>query len=131
MQGCYDTPPLLSRSPATCGNGAVDPGEVCDDGNRVGGDGCNAWCSGFDRLSATCTMAGAGATCPGGAPILDTPSKSVFCDLTAIAVRNNTLFLADGGVLIRYDVLDTPTPLRAFAATPPRRFVNVQSNLCA
>jgi cysteine-rich repeat protein len=28
----------------TCGNGAVDPGETCDDGNRAGGDCCSATC---------------------------------------------------------------------------------------
>ncbi|MGO9291479.1 MAG: DUF4215 domain-containing protein [Polyangia bacterium] len=27
-----------------CGNGVLDPGERCDDGNRVNGDGCNAFC---------------------------------------------------------------------------------------
>ena len=61
-----------------------------------------------------------GSTCPSGAPILAIPSMSVFCDLTTIAVRGNTLFLADGGVLIRYDVLAPQTPLRAFASTPVR-----------
>jgi cysteine-rich repeat protein len=28
-----------------CGNGKMDPGEVCDDGNRVGGDGCSVSCT--------------------------------------------------------------------------------------
>lgn len=27
-----------------CGNGVIDPGELCDDGNRVGGDSCSASC---------------------------------------------------------------------------------------
>ena len=27
-----------------CGNGVLDPGEWCDDGNRFSGDGCNALC---------------------------------------------------------------------------------------
>ncbi len=27
-----------------CGNGAMDPGEECDDGNRIDGDGCQADC---------------------------------------------------------------------------------------
>jgi cysteine-rich repeat protein len=27
-----------------CGDGYVDGGEVCDDGNIVGGDGCGATC---------------------------------------------------------------------------------------
>src|ERR1041384_2804952 len=30
---------------ASCGNGRIDPGEVCDDGNNVSGDGCPADCS--------------------------------------------------------------------------------------
>ena len=29
----------------TCGNGRLDPGEQCDDGNRTSGDGCPADCS--------------------------------------------------------------------------------------
>ncbi len=28
----------------TCGNGALDPGEACDDGNSTSGDGCSADC---------------------------------------------------------------------------------------
>ncbi len=31
---------------ATCGDGVVDPGEWCDDGNHVPGDGCRADCAG-------------------------------------------------------------------------------------
>jgi cysteine-rich repeat protein len=27
-----------------CGNGTVEPGEACDDGNRVGEDGCDNYC---------------------------------------------------------------------------------------
>jgi cysteine-rich repeat protein len=30
--------------PQLCGNGIVDPGETCDDGNRLSGDGCNPLC---------------------------------------------------------------------------------------
>ncbi|MCD6498893.1 MAG: hypothetical protein J7M25_11420 [Deltaproteobacteria bacterium] len=28
-----------------CGDGILDPGEVCDDGNQAGGDGCSADCT--------------------------------------------------------------------------------------
>jgi cysteine-rich repeat protein len=31
-------------TPATCGNGVVDPGEACDDGNANNGDGCSSSC---------------------------------------------------------------------------------------
>ena len=29
----------------TCGNGVIDPGEQCDDGNTFNGDGCSAQCT--------------------------------------------------------------------------------------
>src|SRR5512146_3505791 len=34
----------------SCGDGIVDPGEVCDDGNKLSGDGCKADC----RSNETC-----------------------------------------------------------------------------
>jgi cysteine-rich repeat protein len=30
---------------STCGNGQLEYGETCDDGNRTSGDGCNEFCS--------------------------------------------------------------------------------------
>src|SRR6185503_7962011 len=30
---------------STCGNGVLDPGEQCDDGNTMNGDGCQADCT--------------------------------------------------------------------------------------
>jgi len=37
---------LVGTAPAvaTCGDGVLDPGEGCDDGNTTGGDGCSAVC---------------------------------------------------------------------------------------
>ena len=50
-------------SVAACGNGRLDPGESCDDGNRTGLDGC----------SAACTLE-PGSVCPEpGAPCDITP----------------------------------------------------------
>jgi cysteine-rich repeat protein len=34
----------LTTTAAACGDGVVDPGETCDDGNLVSGDGCDAVC---------------------------------------------------------------------------------------
>src|SRR5262249_45637201 len=31
-------------TPAACGNGVVEPGEACDDGGTVAGDGCDSTC---------------------------------------------------------------------------------------
>ncbi len=33
-----------AANPANCGNGAIDTGETCDDGNATDGDGCSATC---------------------------------------------------------------------------------------
>ena len=40
--------------PTPCGNGHVDPGEQCDDGNRVSGDGCSATCQNECASDAQC-----------------------------------------------------------------------------
>src|SRR5450432_2521609 len=37
-----------------CGNGQVDPGETCDDGNTLAGDGCSASCQKEPSTSTTC-----------------------------------------------------------------------------
>ena len=39
VTGCENIP-----NTQTCGNGVLEPGEVCDDGNTVSGDGCSADC---------------------------------------------------------------------------------------
>ena len=33
-----------------CGNGLVEPGEACDDGNTVAGDGCESDCTETTQL---------------------------------------------------------------------------------
>ena len=45
----------ISLTTFQCGNGTLDPGEFCDDGNLAEGDGCDARClneCGNDRLDA-------------------------------------------------------------------------------
>jgi cysteine-rich repeat protein len=86
-----------------CGNGILDPGEICDDGNRIGEDGCNAWCSAFDAMTSTCTLAGKNTNCPLRKTIVGAPAESFFCDLRCIdASRDGKyLILADGGTLLK------------------------------
>ena len=45
---------LLAAKPAlaACGNGVLDPGEACDDGNTASGDGCSATCTIESGLAA-------------------------------------------------------------------------------
>jgi len=42
-----------------CGNGVLNPGESCDDGNQTGGDGCSAIC----RIESDWVCATPGAPC--------------------------------------------------------------------
>ncbi len=48
-------------SPDACGNGALDEGEQCDDGNTANGDGCSATCAieaghGCTGIPSVCTV---------------------------------------------------------------------------
>lgn len=38
------TPPAIAVFEITCGNGVLDAGEACDDGNSLAGDGCSSDC---------------------------------------------------------------------------------------
>jgi len=44
---------LASNALATCGDGTLEPGEQCDDGNTVGGDCCSASCQ-FESAGSPC-----------------------------------------------------------------------------
>ncbi len=39
-----ETTDTTAADPSVCGNGVVEDGEACDDGNQVGGDGCEPDC---------------------------------------------------------------------------------------
>lgn len=46
VAGCFgdDRTHAADDDPAECGDGLIDPGEQCDDGDTAGGDGCDAAC---------------------------------------------------------------------------------------
>ncbi|MBI4515963.1 MAG: DUF4215 domain-containing protein [Deltaproteobacteria bacterium] len=51
------TPTSTPTAPPQCGNGVVEAGEQCDDGNTTPGDCCSATCQ-FEPLSTTCEADG-------------------------------------------------------------------------
>ncbi len=53
--GGEDDAALDAGPPGICGDGVVDPGEGCDDGGRLGGDGCDPRCA--VELGWTCLPA--------------------------------------------------------------------------
>jgi cysteine-rich repeat protein len=52
----------LDLPPQECGNGLVDPGEACDDGNALDGDGCSSTCT-TESWSEVDVFAGWACTC--------------------------------------------------------------------
>ena len=48
---------VVSQALAGCGNGELDEGEACDDGNQVGGDCCSSTCE-QDAPGSACTADG-------------------------------------------------------------------------
>ena len=59
---CYDDGTGINdggNSKSNCGNGVIDEGEQCDDGNRMDGDGCSQYCmkeSGTTASSSGCSL---------------------------------------------------------------------------
>src|ERR1043166_3853095 len=52
--------------PDDCGNGRLDPGEACDDGNAIAGDGCSAHCQSKEVCGNNITDTAVGEQCDGG-----------------------------------------------------------------
>ena len=69
-----------------CGNGMLDDGEVCDDGNEVGGDGCEPDCTSSDDVQPLWELEHGGpfgyADCGGGVAF-DTEGNLILAGLWA------------------------------------------------
>ena len=78
----------VPRGPATCGNGVVEDGEQCDDGNTTSGDCCSATC-GIEGASQVCRHSTNPCVkddhCDGNAPICNVggfePPGATVCSL--------------------------------------------------
>jgi cysteine-rich repeat protein len=80
--------PSARRAPPRCGDGFVDPGEFCDDGNLVDGDGCSAVCTlescgnGTVEVGEQCddgALNGTDACCSSGCALVDSDHDGI-CD---------------------------------------------------
>lgn len=91
-----------------CGNGRLDPGESCDDGNALSGDGCSALCApepigtdaGVHDAGSTDAVAGDSATSPdGGDAGIDADQKKPPSMATAkvrITCKPGTISMING-----------------------------------
>jgi len=70
-------------NPALCGNGVVDPGESCDDGNKTDGDGCTSTC-----VVEACPDSGGTGTCDGGGCCSSTrdPSGAIVLSMFTVGL---------------------------------------------
>lgn len=59
-------PPDAAAVTATCGNGLIEPGEVCDDHNNLDGDGCSANCLSVEACGNGIVDVAAGEECDDG-----------------------------------------------------------------
>lgn len=62
--GC--TLEIYEQKQEVCGNAHIDPGEVCDDGNTVSGDGCSADCRSIETCGNGIVDIGNGEVCDDG-----------------------------------------------------------------
>ncbi len=101
--------PPVCAPPVGCGNGVLEPGEACDDGNNMNGDGCTAACQIEDGnpcatndecSSGVCDMNEAPPLCePAGScgnGVLDAPESCDDGNLTTGDGCSNLCLLEDG-----------------------------------
>lgn len=105
--GTSGIPYIIVRgaSPIGCGNGKLDPGEECDDGNTKDGDGCNSACRfepGFGKKASGGVIAGgvigaiAGVAALGGLGFLAV-TKTIWGAKAGAAIGIGTSSAAAGG----------------------------------
>ncbi len=141
-----DGPDLLNHLAATalaaCGNGQLDPGEACDDGNDAGGDCCTATCEleaagtacaddgnpctldQCDGTSATCQhpAGNAGASCRAQAGVCDVAET---CTGTSPTCPPDAFAPATTQCRVSADVCDVAESCSGTSATcPPNGFAS-------
>jgi cysteine-rich repeat protein len=128
---CENTISLQYKSEfPLCGNGILDPDELCDDGNTENGDGCNSMCNMYDAFTSTCTLAGKNEACFNdktsyGASGM--PSQVSFCDLKSIDIHPNASYalIVDQNIIIKYNLFsdDTKNVISLFSVPKAFSFI--------
>jgi cysteine-rich repeat protein len=105
---------LAQRFSGACGNGAVDAGEACDDGNTTSGDGCEAncvvqTCSTCSGAPSSCapivTCVGGDGCCAPGCTHADDPDCPVLATGAMLFIRD-----PDAGAALRTIVFKSKDP---------------------
>ncbi|MFH2008651.1 MAG: myxococcus cysteine-rich repeat containing protein [bacterium] len=114
-----DALPPVDAGPPVCGNGDVEQGEVCDDGNLVSGDGCNSTCSLNDRWDVVGSFFTDG----------DQKEPALSCDASGvIAVFSDWSGLDGAGAAVRARLFGTDgQPRTAFHGNDYEFTVNTEA----
>jgi cysteine-rich repeat protein len=104
-----------------CGNGTIDAGETCDDGNRVAGDGCSAACAVENDFS--CTTPGP-STC--ARRYARAPISAACVDMAGANVVTTTQGSADDGV---GPITEAPFTFPLFGTTVSHYAVGTNGNV--
>ena len=83
-----------SASQTSCGNGVVDAGEVCDDGNIIDGDGCSHDCQSRRRAATASSIRGERAA----TTATPTARRWLLADLQAVEICGNGVDATAGEV---------------------------------
>jgi cysteine-rich repeat protein len=93
-----------------CGNGVLDAGEQCDDGNTVAGDCCSATCQ-FESNGATCDASvPIGCSCNATGQCLTAAAAACPFVAKTIGAAGGTLALPDGSVTVTVPAGAVATP---------------------
>ena len=89
----------------TCGDGVLDPGEECDDGNIVDGDGCSCTCLAGPTWTPTPTATATAITTPTptstpSSTATQTPTRTATRTPTATATQTPTATATPTGILV-------------------------------
>ncbi len=90
--------PRCVGSPDPCGNGVVDPGEACDDGNDIAGDCCSPSCQ-FEAAGTACadsTVCNGDETCDGAGSCQ--PGQPLVCDAGTVCATSGVCDAVEGCV---------------------------------
>ncbi len=101
VQKALDAVEMYAPWPCNCGNGVIDAGEQCDDGNRLDGDCCSAICysdtvggpcSDDDECTQgdSCQLDGPDLTCVGSEEKRSDCRGSVGVETAKIAIKDTT-----------------------------------------
>jgi cysteine-rich repeat protein len=87
---CVGTVGEQSCQPSTCGNGVLEQGEVCDDGNVKSGDGCSGDCQSDETCGNGYVDGIVGEQCDTGVPFLSGDGCTSLCTVEGDSWRDDT-----------------------------------------